>query len=85
MKEPPPNYFLAIQIKNAQIRINASILQNHIIEKDPSLAKAIIKQNSFHLTLKILHLKNSSEVELARNAFVKAVEKNQQEFTNDQL
>ena len=85
MKEPQPNYFLAIQIKNAQIRINASILQNHIIEKDPSLAKALIKQSSFHLTLKVLHLKNISEVELARNAFVKAVEKYQQEFTNDQL
>ncbi|XP_065571550.1 uncharacterized protein LOC136034345 [Artemia franciscana] len=85
MKEPPANYFLAIKIKNVQITINASILQNHIIEKDPSLGKAIIKQNSFHLTLKVLHLKNSSEVELKRNAFVKAVEKNQQEFTNDQL
>ncbi|XP_065583901.1 A-kinase anchor protein 7-like, partial [Artemia franciscana] len=85
MKEPQPNYFLAFQIINAQIRINASILQNHIIEKDPTIAKALIKQGSFHLTLKVLHLRNSSEVELARNAFVKAVEKYQQEFTNEQL
>ena len=43
MKEPPPNYFLAIQIKNAKIRTKASELQKHVIENDPSPTKAIIK------------------------------------------
>ena len=85
MKEPPPNYFLAIQIKKAQIRTKASELQNHMIEKDPSLTKAIIKHSSFHLTLKVLHLKNNGEVELTKNAFVRAMESFQQKFTSNQL
>ncbi|XP_065567294.1 A-kinase anchor protein 7-like [Artemia franciscana] len=35
------------------------------MEKEPTLAKALIKQSSFHLTLKFSLLKYSSEVELA--------------------
>ena len=45
----------------------------------------MIKQSSFRLTVKVLHLKNSSKVELASNAFVKAVENFRQEFTSDPL
>ncbi|XP_065583257.1 LOW QUALITY PROTEIN: A-kinase anchor protein 7-like [Artemia franciscana] len=64
--------------------MNTSIFQNHIIEKNPTLTKALIKQSSFHLTLKVLHLKNNSEVE-RKNAFVKAIEKYEQDFTNEKL
>ena len=83
--ESQPNYFLAIQVKNPQIRMNASLMQKHVIETNPKLTKALIKQNSFHLTLKILHLKNNTEIEHVKSAFVKTIEKYRQNFTNEKL
>ena len=83
--ESRPNYFLAVQVKNPQIRMNASILQKHVIETNPMLTKALIKQNSFHLTLKVLHLKNNTEIEQVKSAFVKTIEKYRQDFTNEKL
>ena len=65
--------------------MNASILQKNIIEKNSTLTKALIKQSSFHLTLKVLHLKINSEVEQVKNAFVKAIEKYERDFTNEKL
>ena len=83
--ESRPNYFLAVQVKSAQIRMNASILQKPIIEKNPTFTKALIKQSSFHLTLKVLYLKNNNEVEQVKSAFVKAIEKYERDFTNEKL
>ena len=65
--------------------MNASLMQKHVIETNPMLTKALIKQNSFHLTLKVLHLKNNTEIEHVKSAFVKTIEKYRQNFTNEKL
>jgi len=79
------NYFFAIQVKSTQIKANASEIQNHLIENDPSLSQALIEHNSFHNTLKVIHLKNNSEVEVIKNAFTRAMSPFQQEFSENQI
>ena len=56
-----------------------------MIELDPSLSQALIQQSTFHVTLKVIHLKNNSEVELMKNAFVKAISAFQQELSENQI
>ena len=85
MSNPPPNYFFAIQVKSAQIKRKASEIQNHLIEIDPSLSQALIQHSTFHVTLKVIHLKNNSEVELMKNAFTRAMTAFQQEFSENQI
>ena len=85
MSNLPPNYFFSIQEKSAQIKAKASEIQNHLIENDPSLSQNLIEHNSFHIILKVIHLKNNSEVELMKNAFKWAKIAFQQEFSENQI
>ena len=85
MSNHPPNYFFAIQVKSAQIKRKASEIQNYLIELDPSLSQALIHKRTFHVTLKVIHLKNNSEVELMKNAFVRAISAFQQELSENQI
>ncbi|XP_065570155.1 uncharacterized protein LOC136033282 [Artemia franciscana] len=85
MNNLPPNYFFAIQVKSAQIKAKASEMQNHLIENDPSLSQALIEHSTFHVTLKVIHLRNNSEVELMKNAFTRAMSEFQKEFSKNQI
>ena len=85
MSNHPPNYFFAIQVKSAQIKRKASEIQNYLIELDPSLSQALIQDSTFHVTLKVIHLKNNSEVELMKNAFARAISTFQQELSENQI
>ncbi|XP_008516318.1 A-kinase anchoring protein 7 isoform X3 [Equus przewalskii] len=61
-KDYQPNYFLSIPITNKEITRGIKILQNAIIEQDEQLAKAMISEGSFHLTLLVMQLLNEGEV-----------------------
>ncbi|XP_058422250.1 A-kinase anchoring protein 7 isoform X2 [Diceros bicornis minor] len=61
-KDYQPNYFLSIPITNKEITRGIKILQNAIIEQDKQLAKAMISDGSFHVTLLVMQLLNEDEV-----------------------
>uniref|UniRef100_A0A8C8Y7P4 A-kinase anchoring protein 7 n=5 Tax=Felidae TaxID=9681 RepID=A0A8C8Y7P4_PANLE len=61
-KDYQPNYFLSIPITNKEITRGIKILQNAIIQQDKQLAKAMISDGSFHITLLVMQLLNEEEV-----------------------
>ncbi|XP_004422377.1 PREDICTED: A-kinase anchor protein 7 isoform gamma isoform X1 [Ceratotherium simum simum] len=61
-KDYQPNYFLSIPITSKEITRGIKILQNAIIEQDKQLAKAMISDGSFHVTLLVMQLLNEDEV-----------------------
>ncbi|KAM5228780.1 A-kinase anchor protein 7-like [Ctenodactylus gundi] len=67
-KDYQPNYFLSIPITNKKITGGIKILQNEIIEQDKRLAKAMVGDGSFHVTLLVMQLLNEDEVNLGVDA-----------------
>ncbi|XP_043448312.1 A-kinase anchoring protein 7 isoform X3 [Prionailurus bengalensis] len=69
-KDYQPNYFLSIPITNKEITRGIKILQNAIIQQDKQLAKAMISDGSFHITLLVMQLLNEEEVNIGIGALL---------------
>ncbi|XP_012520621.1 PREDICTED: A-kinase anchor protein 7 isoform gamma-like [Propithecus coquereli] len=63
-KDYQPNYFLSIPITKKEITRGIKILQNAIIQQDQRLAKAMVGDGSFHITLLVMRLLNEDEVNM---------------------
>uniref|UniRef100_A0A2K6F9R4 A-kinase anchoring protein 7 n=1 Tax=Propithecus coquereli TaxID=379532 RepID=A0A2K6F9R4_PROCO len=68
-KDYQPNYFLSIPITKKEITRGIKILQNAIIQQDQRLAKAMVGDGSFHITLLVMRLLNEDEVNIAKRTF----------------
>ncbi|XP_078324381.1 A-kinase anchor protein 7-like isoform X3 [Crassostrea virginica] len=65
MKGPPrqpPNYFLAIQITEEEIKQNIKMIQNILLEKEEKLSSAMVEVASLHLTLGVYYLEDGWDV-----------------------
>nr|XP_045015599.1 A-kinase anchoring protein 7 isoform X3 [Jaculus jaculus] len=69
-KDYQPNYFLSIPITNKKITGGIKILQNAIIQQDERLAKAMVGDGSFHITLLVMQLLNEDEVNIGIDALL---------------
>ncbi|KAM5167432.1 A-kinase anchoring protein 7 isoform 2-T2 [Callospermophilus lateralis] len=69
-KDYQPNYFLSIPITNKEIIGGIKILQNAIIQQDKRLAKAMVSDGSFHITLLVMQLLNEDEVNIGIDALL---------------
>ncbi|XP_045400319.1 A-kinase anchoring protein 7 isoform X3 [Lemur catta] len=69
-KDYQPNYFLSIPITKKEITGGIKILQNAIIQQDQRLAKAMVGDGSFHITLLVMQLFNEDEVNLGIDALL---------------
>ncbi|XP_063563942.1 A-kinase anchoring protein 7 isoform X9 [Gorilla gorilla gorilla] len=69
-KDYQPNYFLSIPITNKEIIKGIKILQNAIIQQDERLAKAMVSDGSFHITLLVMQLLNEDEVNIGIDALL---------------
>ncbi|KAF0875431.1 AKA7G protein, partial [Crocuta crocuta] len=67
-KDYQPNYFLSIPITNKEITRGIKILQDAIIQQDKQLAKAMISDGAFHITLLVMQLLNEEEVNIGIGA-----------------
>ncbi|EHB17385.1 A-kinase anchor protein 7 isoform gamma, partial [Heterocephalus glaber] len=63
-----PNYFLSIPITNKKITGEIKALQNAVIQQDKRLAKAMVGDGSFHITLLVMQLLNEDEVNIGVDA-----------------
>ncbi|XP_037698692.1 A-kinase anchoring protein 7 isoform X2 [Choloepus didactylus] len=71
LKDYQPNYFLSIPITNKEITSGIKILQNAIIQQDDRLAKAMVGDSTFHITLLVMQLLNEDEVNIGIDALLK--------------
>ncbi|XP_062953240.1 A-kinase anchoring protein 7 isoform X2 [Cynocephalus volans] len=69
-KDYQPNYFLSIPITNNEITGGIKILQNAIIQQDKRLAKAMVGDGSFHITLLVMQLLNEDEINIGIDALL---------------
>ncbi|XP_017744081.1 A-kinase anchoring protein 7 isoform X4 [Rhinopithecus roxellana] len=69
-KDYQPNYFLSIPITNKEIIKGIKIVQNAIIQQDERLAKAMVSDGSFHITLLVMQLLNEDEVNIGIDALL---------------
>ncbi|XP_019065322.1 A-kinase anchoring protein 7 isoform X2 [Fukomys damarensis] len=69
-KDYQPNYFLSIPITNKKITGEIKTLQNAIIQQDKRLAKAMVGDGSFHITLLVMQLLNEDEVNIGVDALL---------------
>nr|XP_026236939.1 A-kinase anchoring protein 7 isoform X1 [Urocitellus parryii] len=69
-KDYQPNYFLSIPITNKEIIGGIKVLQNAIIQQDKRLAKAMVSDGSFHITLLVMQLLNEDEVNIGIDALL---------------
>uniref|UniRef100_A0A8C2YP28 A-kinase anchor protein 18 n=1 Tax=Chinchilla lanigera TaxID=34839 RepID=A0A8C2YP28_CHILA len=69
-KDYQPNYFLSIPITNKKITGGIKTLQSTIIEQDQRLAKAMVGDGSFHVTLLVMQLLNADEVNIGVDALL---------------
>ncbi|XP_008070081.1 A-kinase anchor protein 7 isoform X1 [Carlito syrichta] len=69
-KDCQPNYFLSIPITNKEITRGIKILQDEIIQQDKRLAKAMVSDGSFHITLLVMQLLNEDEVNIGIDALL---------------
>ncbi|XP_006144355.1 A-kinase anchoring protein 7 isoform X2 [Tupaia chinensis] len=69
-KDNQPNYFLSIPITNKEITRGIKILQHAIIEQDKRLAKTMVGDGSFHVTLLVMQLLNEDEVNIGIDALL---------------
>ncbi|XP_039096329.1 A-kinase anchoring protein 7 isoform X1 [Hyaena hyaena] len=69
-KDYQPNYFLSIPITNKEITRGIKILQDAIIQQDKQLAKAMISDGAFHITLLVMQLLNEEEVNIGIGALL---------------
>uniref|UniRef100_A0A8C6EGV2 A-kinase anchoring protein 7 n=2 Tax=Microcebus murinus TaxID=30608 RepID=A0A8C6EGV2_MICMU len=69
-KDYQPNYFLSIPITKKEITRGIKILQNTIIQQDQRLAKAMVGDGSFHITLLVMQLLNEDEVNMGIDALL---------------
>ncbi|XP_063089556.1 A-kinase anchoring protein 7 isoform X4 [Cavia porcellus] len=65
-----PNYFLSIPITNQKITGGIKTLQSTIIQQDKRLAKAMVGDGSFHVTLLVMQLLNEDEVNIGVDALL---------------
>nr|XP_058163451.1 A-kinase anchoring protein 7 isoform X4 [Dasypus novemcinctus] len=70
LKDYQPNYFLSIPITNKEITSGIKILQNAIIQQDNRLAKAMVGDGSFHVTLLVMQLLNEDQVNVGIDALL---------------
>uniref|UniRef100_A0A2K5JV72 A-kinase anchor protein 7-like phosphoesterase domain-containing protein n=2 Tax=Colobus angolensis palliatus TaxID=336983 RepID=A0A2K5JV72_COLAP len=71
-KDYQPNYFLSIPITNKEIIKGIKIVQNAIIQQDERLAKAMVSDGSFHITLLVMQLLNEDEVNIGIDALLES-------------
>ncbi|KAM6181799.1 A-kinase anchor protein 7-like [Erethizon dorsatum] len=69
-KDYQPNYFLSIPITNKKITGGIKTLQSSIIQQDKRLAKAMVGDGSFHVTLLVMQLLNEDEVNIGVDALL---------------
>ncbi|XP_023570047.1 A-kinase anchoring protein 7 isoform X2 [Octodon degus] len=67
-KNYQPNYFLSIPITSKKITGGIKTLQSAIIQQDERLAKAMVGDGSFHLTLLVMQLLSEDEVNIGVDA-----------------
>ncbi|KAM4865897.1 A-kinase anchoring protein 7 isoform 2-T2 [Thomomys bottae] len=67
-KDYQPNYFLSIPITSKEIIGGIKILQKAIIQQDTRLAKAMVGDGSFHITLLVMRLLNEDEINIGIDA-----------------
>ncbi|XP_038194318.1 A-kinase anchoring protein 7 isoform X2 [Arvicola amphibius] len=65
-----PNYFLSVPIINKKITAGIKVLQNMILQQDKRLAKAMVSDGSFHITLLVMQLLNEDEVNTGIDALL---------------
>lgn len=63
-----PNYFVAIQVCNSEIKRSLKHIQNKIIQKECKLKSALINLQTLHITLLVCHISNDEELERACSA-----------------
>ncbi|XP_052607156.1 A-kinase anchoring protein 7 isoform X1 [Peromyscus californicus insignis] len=69
-KDYQPNYFLSVPITNKKITAGIKVLQNTILQQDKRLAKAMVGDGSFHITLLVMQLLNEDEVNIGTDALL---------------
>ncbi|XP_051020006.1 A-kinase anchoring protein 7 isoform X2 [Acomys russatus] len=69
-KDYQPNYFLSVPITNKKITTGIKVLQNSILQQDKRLAKAMVGDGSFHVTLLVMQLLSEDEVNLGTDALL---------------
>ncbi|XP_041510136.1 A-kinase anchoring protein 7 isoform X2 [Microtus oregoni] len=69
-KDYQPNYFLSVPIINKKIIAGIKVLQNTILQQDKRLAKAMVGDGSFHITLLVMQLLNEDEVNTGTDALL---------------
>ncbi|XP_012965677.1 A-kinase anchoring protein 7 isoform X2 [Mesocricetus auratus] len=70
LKDYQPNYFLSVPITNKKITAGIKVLQNAILQQDKRLAKAMVGDGSFHITLLVMQLLNEDEVNIGTDALL---------------
>nr|XP_042118129.1 A-kinase anchoring protein 7 isoform X3 [Peromyscus maniculatus bairdii] len=69
-KDYQPNYFLSVPITNKKITAGIKVLQDTILQQDKRLAKAMVGDGSFHITLLVMQLLNEDEVNIGTDALL---------------
>ncbi|XP_048860551.1 A-kinase anchor protein 7-like isoform X2 [Brienomyrus brachyistius] len=67
-RQQRPNYFVSIPISSAEIKGGIKTVQDHIIQKDNRLSRALIPVGSLHITLLVTYLGSEEEVSAAVSA-----------------
>nr|XP_023652949.1 A-kinase anchoring protein 7 isoform X2 [Paramormyrops kingsleyae] len=67
-RQQRPNYFVSIPISSAEIKGGIKAVQDHIIQKDNRLSRALIPVGSLHITLLVTYLGSEEEVSAAVSA-----------------
>ncbi|XP_051031366.1 A-kinase anchoring protein 7 isoform X2 [Phodopus roborovskii] len=69
-KNYQPNYFLSVPITNKKITAGIKVLQNTILQQDKRLAKAMVGDGSFHVTLLVMQMLNEDEINIGTDALL---------------
>jgi len=77
-----PNYFFAVPIHNLKILGRIRSVQDHILEQQLNLEKAIVPATTAHITLTVFHLKDDTEVKSALS-LLSSLQTQVQDIVND--
>ena len=58
-----PNAFVALPIKSVSINQQIEQIQNHMLQKDPKVKRALIPLNRLHITLMVMRLSDQDSIE----------------------
>ncbi|XP_042903963.1 A-kinase anchor protein 7 isoform X1 [Parasteatoda tepidariorum] len=63
-----PNYFIAVQVTDQQVHYSVKLIQDHMLLQNEQLTKCMIARSTMHITLMVLHIKDTDDYSKAIKA-----------------